>query len=31
MMAGGKPIDFEDLDELDEDAAMGIGKIEDFS
>ena len=31
MMAGGKPIDFEDLDELDEDTAFGIGKVEDFT
>ncbi len=31
MMAGGKPLDFENLDDMDEDAAMGIGKIEDFS
>ncbi|MGZ5417852.1 MAG: heterodisulfide reductase-related iron-sulfur binding cluster [Nocardioides sp.] len=31
MMSNGKPLDFENLDDLDEDAAMGIGKIEDFS
>lgn len=31
MMNDGKPLDFENLDDLDEDAAMGIGKIEDFS
>ncbi|MGN6574384.1 MAG: heterodisulfide reductase-related iron-sulfur binding cluster [Nocardioides sp.] len=31
MMSGGKPIDFEDLDELDEDTTMGVGKIEDFA
>ncbi len=31
MMNNGKPLDFENLDELDEDAAMGIGKIEDFA
>ena len=31
MMNDGKPLDFENLDDLDEDAAMGIGKIEDFA
>ncbi len=31
MMNNGKPLDFENLDDLDEDAAMGIGKIEDFA
>ncbi len=31
MVVGGKPLDFENLDDLDEDAAMGIGKIEDFT
>jgi Fe-S oxidoreductase len=31
MLAGGVPIDFENLDELDEDTAFGTGKIEDFS
>jgi Fe-S oxidoreductase len=31
MMAGGKPIDFENIDELDEDTAFGIGKVEDFT
>lgn len=31
MMVGGKPLDFEDLDDLDEDAAMGVGKVEDFT
>ena len=31
MMSGGKPIDFEDLDELDEDTTMGVGKVEDFA
>jgi Fe-S oxidoreductase len=31
MMAGGKPIDFENIDELDEDTAFGVGKVEDFS
>lgn len=28
---GGKPLDFEELEDLDEDAALGAGKIEDFS
>jgi Fe-S oxidoreductase len=28
---GGKDVDFENIDELDEDAALGIGKIEDFT
>ena len=27
----GKDVDFENIDELDEDAALGIGKIEDFT
>jgi Fe-S oxidoreductase len=31
MMAGGKPIDFENIDELDEDTAFGVGKMEDFT
>jgi Fe-S oxidoreductase len=31
MMSNGKPLDFENLDDLDEDAAMGVGKIEDFA
>jgi Fe-S oxidoreductase len=31
MLAGGVPIDFENLDELDEDTPFGAGKIEDFS
>jgi Fe-S oxidoreductase len=31
MMAGGKPIDFENIDELDEDTVFGVGKIEDFT
>ncbi|MFX4272022.1 heterodisulfide reductase-related iron-sulfur binding cluster [Propionibacteriaceae bacterium Y1685] len=29
--AGGKPLDFEELDDLDEDAALGASKIEDFT
>ncbi|MBA2769525.1 MAG: 4Fe-4S dicluster domain-containing protein [Sporichthyaceae bacterium] len=31
MMVDGKPIDFENLDELDEDTAFGRGKVEDFT
>jgi Fe-S oxidoreductase len=31
IMIDGKPVDFENLDELDEDAAFGRGKIEDFT
>ncbi len=31
MMSGGKTIDFEDLEEMDEDTKLGVGAIEDFS
>jgi Fe-S oxidoreductase len=31
MMVDGQPIDFENIEDLDEDAAMGVGKIEDFA
>ncbi len=31
IMVGGEPIDFENIEELDEDAALGVGKIEDFT
>jgi Fe-S oxidoreductase len=31
IMIDGKPVDFENLDEMDEDAALGRGKIEDFT
>jgi Fe-S oxidoreductase len=31
LMVGGEPIDFENIEDLDEDASLGIGKIEDFS
>jgi Fe-S oxidoreductase len=31
MMVAGEPIDFENIEDLDEDAAMGVGKIEDFA
>ncbi|WP_289018222.1 (Fe-S)-binding protein [uncultured Ornithinimicrobium sp.] len=27
----GRPVDFEDIEELDEDAALGVGKVEDFT
>ncbi len=28
---GGQPLDFENIDDLDEDAALGVGKVEDFT
>ena len=31
MTVGGEPLDFEKVDELDEDAALGVGKVEDFT
>jgi Fe-S oxidoreductase len=31
IQVDGKPIDFENIDELDEDAALGVGKVEDFT
>ncbi len=31
LMVSGEPIDFEKIEDLDEDASLGIGKIEDFS
>lgn len=31
MKVAGEPIDFENVDELDEDAALGVGKVEDFT
>lgn len=31
IMVDGKPIDFENLDELDEDTSFGRGKVEDFT
>ena len=31
IMANGAPIDFENIDDLDEDTAFGVGKIEDFT
>ncbi|WP_166346625.1 (Fe-S)-binding protein [Phytoactinopolyspora limicola] len=27
----GEPVDFENIDDLDEDAALGVGRVEDFS
>ncbi len=31
MTVNGEPLDFEKIDELDEDAALGVGKIEDYT
>jgi Fe-S oxidoreductase len=31
IMAKGVPIDFENIDEIDEDTPLGVGKIEDFA
>ncbi len=31
MMVDGKPIDFENIEDLDEDAPLGVGKAEDFA
>ena len=31
IMVDGKPLDFENIEELDEDAALGVGKVEDFT
>ena len=31
IMVEGKPLDFEAVEDLDEDAALGVGKIEDFT
>jgi Fe-S oxidoreductase len=31
MTVGGEPLDFEAVEELDEDAALGVGKVEDFT
>ena len=31
LMVDGAPIDFENIEELDEDAALGVGKVEDFT
>jgi Fe-S oxidoreductase len=31
IMVDGKPLDFENLEDLDENAALGVGKVEDFT
>ncbi|WP_130011390.1 (Fe-S)-binding protein [Serinicoccus sediminis] len=31
IRVGGEPVDFENIEELDEDAALGVGKVEDFT
>jgi len=31
LMVKGEPVDFENIEELDEDAALGVGKVEDFT
>src|SRR3712207_1922471 len=31
MLVAGKPVDFESLEDLDEDASLGVGKVEDFT
>jgi Fe-S oxidoreductase len=31
IMAGGAPIDFENIEELDENTSLGVGKVEDFT
>ncbi|MET7278307.1 (Fe-S)-binding protein [Kribbella sp. NPDC005582] len=31
IMVKGEPIDFENIEELDEDAPLGVGKVEDFT
>ena len=31
MMVDGKPLDFTEIEELDEDAPLGVGKVEDFT
>src|SRR5215217_4029429 len=31
IAVGGNPVDFENIDELDEDASLGVGKVEDFT
>ena len=31
IMVGGKPLDFAEIEDLDEDAALGVGKVEDFT
>jgi Fe-S oxidoreductase len=31
LTVGGTPVDFENIEDLDEDAALGVGKVEDFT
>ncbi|WP_153395051.1 4Fe-4S dicluster domain-containing protein [Ornithinicoccus halotolerans] len=31
IQVGGEPVDFENIEELDEDASLGVGKLEDFT
>ncbi len=31
IMVKGQPVDFEEMEDLDEDAALGVGKVEDFT
>lgn len=31
IRVGGEPLDFENLEDLDEEAALGVGKVEDFT
>src|SRR6476469_816509 len=31
LLVKGEPVDFENIEELDEDAALGVGKVEDFT
>ena len=31
MLVKGEPVDFENIEELDEDAPLGVGKVEDFT
>ena len=31
LMVKGQPVDFENIEDLDEDAALGVGKVEDFT
>lgn len=31
MSSGGRPVDFADIDSLDEDAQLGVGRVEDFT
>ncbi|MGI8987370.1 MAG: (Fe-S)-binding protein [Nocardioidaceae bacterium] len=31
IIVDGRPLDFENIEELDEDAALGVGKVEDFT